>query len=64
MAKFGNRVLRRLASSLSNVISQVGRQTKTPVQVTFFKIQYMAFGYYLVVLNATIFGIGSAETIP
>ena len=35
VAKFGDRVLRRLASSLSNVIRQagrqVGRQTKIPV---------------------------------
>jgi len=28
VAKFGDHVLRRLASSLSNVIRQVGRQTK------------------------------------
>ena len=31
VAKFGDCVLRRLASSLSNVIRQVGRQTKIPV---------------------------------
>ena len=31
VAKFGDHVLRRLASSLSNVIRQVGRQTKIPV---------------------------------
>ena len=31
MAKFGGHVLRCLASSLSNVIRQVGRQTKIPV---------------------------------
>jgi len=35
VAKFGDRVLHRLASSLSNVIRQVGRQTKIPVLVTF-----------------------------
>ena len=31
VAKFGDRVLHGLASSLSNVIRQVGRQTKIPV---------------------------------
>ena len=31
VAKFGDHVLSRLASSLSNVIRQVGRQTKIPV---------------------------------
>jgi len=64
VVKFGDRVLRRLASSLSNVIRQAGRQTdKNSSLGDFFRIQYLAFGYYLVVLNA-IFGIGSAKTIP
>ena len=31
VAKYGDHVLRCLASSLSNVIRQVGRQTKIPV---------------------------------
>ena len=31
VAKFGDHVLHRLASSLSNVIRQVGRQMKIPV---------------------------------
>ena len=53
VAKFSDHVLRRLASSLSNV----GRQTKIPA---FFTIQYLAFGYYFVVLNA-IFGYVSAK---
>ena len=64
MAKFGDRVLRRLASSLSNVIRQAGRQAdKNSSLGDFFKIQYLAFGNYLVVLNA-IFSFGSAKTIP
>ena len=63
VAKFGDRVLRRLASSLSNVIRQAGRQAnKNSSLGDFFRIQYLAFGYYLVVLNA-IFGFGSARTI-
>jgi len=64
VAKFGDSVLRRLASSLLNVIRQAGRQAdKNSSLDDLFKIQYLAFGYYLVVLNA-IFGFGSAKTIP
>jgi len=64
VAKFGDRVLRRLAPSLSNVIRQAGRQAdKNSSLDDFFRIQYLAFGYYLVVLNA-IFGFGGARTIP
>jgi len=59
VAKFGGHVLCRLASSLSNVVRQVG---KIPVWVTFFRIQFLVFGYYFFVLNA-IFGFGSAKTI-
>ena len=63
MAKFGERVLRRLASSLLNVIRQAGRQAdKNSSLGDVFRIQYLAFDYYLVVLNA-IFGFGSAKTI-
>ena len=60
MAQFGDHVLRRLASSLSNVIRQAD---ETFSLGDFFRIQYLAFGYYFVVLNA-IFGFGSAKTIP
>ena len=68
VAKFGDHTLRRLASSLSNVIRQADRQAGRQVDKNsslgdFFRIQYLAFGYYLVVLNA-IFGFGSAKTIP
>jgi len=60
VAKFGDRVLRCLTSSLSNVIRQADKNSSLG---DFFKIQYLVFGYYLVVLNA-IFGFGSAKTIP
>jgi len=64
VAKFGDRVLRRLASSLSNVNRHTGRQVdKNSSLSDFFRIQYLAFGYYSVVLNA-IFSFGSAKTIP
>ena len=64
MAKFGDRVLHLLDSSLSNVIRQAGRQAdKNSSLGDFFRIQYLAFGYYLVVLNA-IFGFGSVKTVP
>ena len=64
VAKFGDHVLRRLASNLSNVIRQAGRQAdKNSSLGDFFRIQYLAFGNYLVVLN-TIFSFGSAKTIP
>ena len=58
MAKFGDHVLHRVASSLSNVIRYIGRQAGRQVDKNsslgdFFRIQYMAFGNYLVVLNAT-----------
>ena len=54
VTKFGDHVLHRLASSLSNVI---GRQTI----IDFFRSQYLAFGYYLEVairpvLEAFLFG--------
>ena len=64
VAKFGDHVLHCLASSLSNVIRQAGRQVdKNSSLGDFFRIQYLAFGYYFVVLNA-IFSFGSAKTIP
>ena len=64
VAKFGDHVLRHLASSLSNVIRQAGRQAgKNSNLGDFFRIQYLAVGYYLVVLNA-IFGFSGAKTIP
>jgi len=53
VAKFGGHVLHCLASSLSNVIRQAGRQAD----------ENLVFGYYFVVLNA-IFGFRSAKTIP
>jgi len=52
-------VLHRLPSSLSNVIRQVDENSSLG---DFLRIQYLAFGYYFVVLNA-IFGFGSAKTI-
>ena len=45
VAKFGDHVLSRLAFSLSNVIRQVDENS------SFLRIQYLAFGSYLVVLN-------------
>ena len=49
VAKFGDHVLRCLASSFLNVIRQAGRQAiRIPAKVTF-RIQYLAFGNYLVV---------------
>ena len=63
MAKFGDHVLHRLASSFLNVIRQAGRQAEKSSSLgDFFRIQYLPFGYYLVVL-ITIFGFGSAKTI-
>ena len=63
VAKFGDRVLRGLASSLSNVIRHAGRQAdKNSSLGDFFRIQCLAFGYSLVVLNA-IFCLGGAKTI-
>jgi len=62
VAKFGDHVLHRLASCLSNAIRQVDKQAKIPLQVTLLRIQCLAFDNYLVVLNA-IFGFGSARTI-
>ena len=63
MAKFGDHVLHCLASNLSNVILQAGRQADKNSSLSyFFRIQYLAFGIYLVVLNA-IFGFGSVKTI-
>ena len=53
----------RLASSLSNVIRQAGRQADENSSLGDFRIQYLEFGCYFVVLNA-IFGFGSAKTIP
>jgi len=64
VTKFGDHALHRLASSLSNMIRQAGRQVdKNSSLDNFFTIQYLVFGNYLVVLNA-IFGFGSAKTIP
>ena len=52
VAKFGDHVLCCLASSLSNVIRQVGRQADENSSLgNFLRIQYLAFGNYLVVLN-------------
>ena len=59
VAKFGDHVLHHLAFSLSNVIRQADKNSSLG---DFFRIQYLAFGNYLVVLNA-IFGLGSAKTI-
>ena len=65
--KFGDHVLLRLASSLSNVMwsgRQAGRQAdKTFSLGDFFRIQYLAFGYCFGVSNA-IFDFSSAKTIP
>ena len=55
--------LRCLASILSNVIRKVGSKRNFQFRWLFFKIQHLAFGNYLVVLNA-IFGYVSAKTIP
>ena len=60
VAKFGDHVLHRLASSLLNVIRQADKNSSLG---DFFRIQYLAFGYYLVALNAVV-GFGSAKTIP
>ena len=67
VAKFGDHVLRHLSSNFLNVIRQAGRQAgkqadKNSSLGDFFKIQYLAFGYYFVVLNA-IFGFVIAKTI-
>jgi len=62
--KFGDHVLRCLASSLSNVIRQAGRQADENSSLgDFFRIQYIWYLVVIVVLNA-IFGFGSAKTIP
>ena len=64
VAKFGDHVSCRLASSLSNVIRQAGSQAdKNSSLGDFFRIQYLEFGNYLVVLNAK-FGSSSAKAIP
>ena len=64
VTKFGDHLLRRLVSSLSNVIRQAGRQADENSSLgDFFRIQCLAFGCYFVVLNA-IFSFGSAKTIP
>ena len=61
MAKFGDHVLCCLASSLSNVIRQASRQNTSLGD--FFRIQYLAFGNYSVILNA-MFGFSNTKTIP
>ena len=58
--KFGDHMLRRFASSLSNVIRQAGRRNFSLGD--FFRIQYLAFGNHLVGLNA-IFYFGNANII-
>jgi len=65
VAKFGDRLFCRLASSLSNMIRQAGGQAneKSSLGPHSFRIQYFAFGNNLVVSNA-IFGFGSAKAIP
>jgi len=64
VAKLSDHVLHCLASSLSNVIRQVGRQADEISSLgDFFRIQYLAFGYHFAVVNA-IFRFGSAKTIP
>ena len=50
-------MLYHLASSLSNVIRQADKNSSLG---DFFRIQYLAFGNHLVVLNA-IFRFGSAK---
>ena len=62
VTKFGDHVLHHLASSLLNVIRQAGRR-KFQFRWLFKTIQCLAFGNYLVVLNA-ISGFGSAKTTP
>jgi len=63
VAKFGDRVLRRLASSLFNVIRQAGRQAdKNSSLGDFFRIRYLEFGYYLVVLNQGVRHLGIWST--
>ena len=55
VVKFGDHVLYHLASSLSNVIRQVDRQSdKNSSLSDFFRIQYLAFGNCLFVLNAIV----------
>jgi len=52
VAKFGDHALHCLASSLLNVIRQAGRQADKNFSLgDFFRIQYLAFGYYLVVFK-------------
>ena len=58
MEKSGDHLLQRLGSSLSNVI----RQADKNFNFDDFRIQYLAFGNYLVVFKS-IFGFGSAKTI-
>ena len=49
MAKFGGHVLRHFASSLSNVIRQVGRKAGKNFGLgNFFKLKCLAFGSYLI----------------
>jgi len=52
-------VLRCLASSVLNVVRQVGRQTSL---VNFLKIQYLEFGSYLFVLNDILIGFGGTKS--
>ena len=56
VAKFGDNVLHRLASSLSNMITQVGRQADENSNLgDVFRIQFLAFGNYLVLNTSHIF---------
>ena len=60
MAKFGDHEFCCLASILSKVVRQADKNSSFGA---FFRIQYLAFGNYLVVLNA-ILGFGSVKNIP
>ena len=53
-------MLGHLASSLSNMIRQADKNCSSS---DFFRIQYLAFGNCLVVLNA-ILGLGRVKAIP
>jgi len=56
VAKFGDHVLRRLASSLSNVIRQAGRHAdKNSSKGDFFlEFSYLAFGNFLTLYSAVV----------
>ena len=65
VAKFGDHVLRCLASSVSNMIGQAGRlASKTSSLGDFFRIQYLVTAAFSCFKCYTVFGFGSAKTIP